>query len=111
MKVSQKALSLLGLAANAGLVASGGESVQQALQKRKVKLLLCEAGISPRSVKDMQNSAQYYHLPLYLLETEHLGKSIGKDGRRMLAVTDEGFARRIRQELDLANNEGEATHE
>lgn len=43
----------------------------------------------------------FYHVPLYFYGTkEKLGHAMGKELRASLAVTDEGFAKAMREHLD-----------
>ncbi|MBR4014611.1 MAG: ribosomal L7Ae/L30e/S12e/Gadd45 family protein [Anaerotignum sp.] len=93
-----KFYSLLGLCKRAGKLAAGEVAAEQAVRKKTAYLLILAEDASANTKKKFRNSAAYYHLPL--VETgmkDELGKAIGADLRSILAVTEEGFAKKLRE--------------
>jgi len=100
----KKLLSLLGLAAKAGKVASGEFSVEKAVKERKAFLVLVADDASDNTKKNFRNMCAFYEVPIvFCADKEVLGHSIGKVFRACTAVTDEGFARAILK-LTESNN-------
>ena len=98
-----KIYSLLGLCQRAGKLISGEVGSQQAIQKGNAKLLLLAEDASANTKQKFQNSAVYYHIPLYTIGTkEAIGAALGKDSRSVLVITEEGFAKSIVQKINQA---------
>lgn len=88
---TDKALSMLGLAARAGKVASGAFQVGKALASKQAYLILYDAQLSEAAADE------YLHSPVHAvkLESGELGRAIGKPERLVCAVTETNFANRI----------------
>lgn len=87
---------LLGLASRARKICSGGDSVMKAIRKNDAKLVLIASDASNRTKKTIQDKCRYYGVNLYTVSNQfELGKAIGKDKRITVAVTDEGFAKKL----------------
>lgn len=93
-----KFLSLLGLCKRAGKLAAGEVAVEQAVRSKQAYLLILSEDASKNTKKKFNNSAAYYELPLVQIKTkEELGRAIGTDMRSILAITEEGFAKKLKQ--------------
>jgi len=90
----EKALSMLGLCQRAGKLASGFDAVRLALSKKQAKLVVVSGFSSPDTIDRWRAKCHYYEVAFCVIEAD-LGHAIGKDGRVVAAVTDEGFARAI----------------
>jgi ribosomal protein L7Ae-like RNA K-turn-binding protein len=106
MLVSEKFLSLLGLAAAAGKVSSGNTAVEEAFKKNKVKLLLLAGDCAENTINEYKKSAEKANICYYILDTAELGKSIGKPERKAVCITDNQFAQVLEKQLGLLNNFG-----
>jgi len=96
-------LSMLGLAAKAGKVASGEFSTEKAVKSRQAFLVVVSEEASENTKKMFRNMCAFYQIPMYLYASkEALGKSIGRQFRASLAVLDQGFARSLEEKLKLA---------
>ncbi|MBR0147230.1 MAG: ribosomal L7Ae/L30e/S12e/Gadd45 family protein [Eubacterium sp.] len=94
--MSDKRLSLLGLAARAGAVQSGGFLTEKAVQSGTAVFVIIAEDASANSRKKIQDKCTYYHVPYAVCETQDiLGHKIGKESRSCLAITDENFGRQI----------------
>lgn len=95
-----KALSLLGLAAKAGKVASGEFSVEKEIKSGRVYLVVAAGDASDNTKKAIRNicSNQKVELVFYS-NKEELGHAIGKQFRVSAAVLDQGFAKAIVKQI------------
>lgn len=99
--LQQQWMSLLGLAFRARKVISGEELVVGEIRKQKAKLVLLSADASSHTQKKIINKCKYYKIPFRLVPSrEQLGRSIGKSERVVVAILDEGFAKKLESLLD-----------
>lgn len=95
-----KVLSMLGIAAKAGGVASGEFSTEKAVKDGRAYLVIVAADASENTKKSFRNMTDFYEVPMYLYgDKEILGHFIGKEFRASLAVTNEGLAHSIEDKL------------
>lgn len=95
-----KVLSMLGIAAKAGGVASGEFSTEKAVKDGRAYLVIVAADASENTKKNFRNMTDFYEVPMYLYgDKEILGHFIGKEFRASLAVTNEGLAHSIEDKL------------
>lgn len=100
MPIRHKYLSILGLAAKAGKVISGGMMTEKMIQNGRAVLVLAASDASENTKKKFTDLCRNYAVPLFFPEArEVLGHAVGKDFRASLAVTDQGFADAIIKEL------------
>ena len=97
-----KALSLTGLAAKAGKVASGEFSVEKSVKSGKSFLVLAAEDASQNTKKKFANMCSFYQVPIFFFSgKEELGKAIGKEYRACLSIEDENLAKAVIKALDL----------
>lgn len=88
-----KRLGMLGLAAKAGNVASGGFSTEKAITEGKAYFVIIAEDASDNTKKKFENKCRYYGIPYVICgKMDELGHMIGKESRTSLAITDERFA-------------------
>ena len=98
--MTDKALSMIGLATKAGKIASGEFAVESAVRKGKACLVIIASDASDNTKKKIMNMTQYYEVPIHMIGTkEELGHYIGKEYRSMLAVLDAGFASSFEKQI------------
>lgn len=91
-------LSMLGLAARAGKVASGEFSTEKAVKDGKAHLVIIAEDASHNTRKQFVNMCTFYGVPyLIAYEKDVLGYSIGRQMRSSAAVVDGNFAKGLRQ--------------
>ena len=95
--MNRQALNMLGLCMRAGRLASGEQACLAAIRRGTACLVLVDASASANTQKMFTDSCAYYEVALLIAPEEALGAAIGKPGRKVAAVLDEGFAGRIRQ--------------
>jgi ribosomal protein L7Ae-like RNA K-turn-binding protein len=97
----KQALSLLGLANRARKVISGEELVVKEVKAGRAKLVLLSLDASPNTAKKIQDKCSFYNTQIKFIENrEVLGSAIGKAERVVLAILDDGFARKLAALLD-----------
>lgn len=95
-----KILSLLGIAAKSGSVASGEFSTEKAVKDGKARLVIVASDASENTQKMFRNMTEFYKVPMYVYaDKDTLGHCIGKEFRASLAVTNAGLARSIEDKL------------
>lgn len=96
--MTEKWQSLLGLANRARKIVSGEGLVVKEVQLKRAKLVLLAQDASENTKKKITDKCSYYHIPLLLVEDRYtLGQAIGKDDRVVVAVTDDGFAKKLKE--------------
>ena len=97
---THKALSLAGLAARAGAVASGEFSTEKSIKSGKAFLVIISEDASDNTKKKFMNSCTYYHVPFRIFsDKDTLGHAIGRQERATIAIEDQGLAKAILGEL------------
>lgn len=109
MEDNKRIYQFMGLAARAGKLVSGFEAVKESLRRGQVELLVVAEDISRNTMSGLLDCLS--HCPdgpdtFRFGESHELGYYIGKRPRAVVAVTDKGFAVRLRQMFDesLANS-------
>lgn len=93
----RKFYSLLGLCKRSGNIAAGETAAEQAVRRKNAELLILAGDASANTKKKFRNSAAYYGITL--VETgnkEELGRAIGTEQRSIIAVTEKGFAAKLK---------------
>ena len=91
-----KVLSMLGIAAKSGNVASGEFSTEKAVKEGKARLVIVAEDASDNTKKKFRNMTDFYRVPMAVYaDKESLGHFVGKEFRASLAVVNEGLARSI----------------
>ncbi|MFP7296138.1 YlxQ family RNA-binding protein [Neobacillus niacini] len=98
---SNQWMSLLGLANRARKIISGEELSVKEIRSGKAKLVLLSADASANTTKKITDKCKSYEVPYKLVEDRHLlGQAIGKEARVVVAVLDNGFAKKLMTLLD-----------
>lgn len=101
----EKVKGILGLCQKAGRLQSGDFSAEKAIKSGKARLLLIEESASENTQKKYTELCSFRGIPLIRLK--EVGSPIGKTGRLVAAVTDENFARMIRNACAAGEKTGE----
>jgi ribosomal protein L7Ae-like RNA K-turn-binding protein len=92
---------LLGLANRARKVVSGEDLVIKEVRNARAKLVLLTEDASSNTAKKVTDKCNYYKVPYKKVSNRAvLGRSIGKESRVVVAVTDQGFANKLISLLD-----------
>ena len=97
----KKILSMFGLAARAGKIASGEFQTETAVKSGTAHLVVVAEDASDNTKKLFYDKCSFYKVPVITLGTkEELGHAIGKEFRASLAVLDEGFASAVMKKVE-----------
>lgn len=100
MNGSDKALSLLGLAARARKIVSGEELVVKGIQRGIVFYVIIAEDASINSKKKIIDKCNFYDIPFNeKFDRNMLGHAIGKESRITVGITDQGFSNRLEELL------------
>lgn len=98
---SNQWMSLLGLANRARKIISGEELSLKEIRSGKAKLVLLSADASANTAKKITDKCKSYNVPLKVVENRLLlGQAIGKEARVVVAIMDNGFAKKMVTLLD-----------
>jgi ribosomal protein L7Ae-like RNA K-turn-binding protein len=92
-------LGMLGLCARAGRLTSGEDGVRIAVRKKQAALVIIDACASKGTREKAESLSRAHGTRLISVDAD-IGKAIGKEGRRLIAVTDAAFAKNL---LELFN--------
>ncbi|MCD7033741.1 YlxQ family RNA-binding protein [Metabacillus sp. GX 13764] len=99
--MNEQWMSLLGLANRARKVISGEELVVKEVRRGGAKLVLLSDDASANTHKKVTDKCRTYKVPVaFVPDRNVLGKAIGKDARVVAAVTEAGFASKLKGLLD-----------
>ncbi|GAP02623.1 ribosomal protein L7A family [Fructobacillus pseudoficulneus] len=100
MNSKDQFLQLLGLARRSGNLVFGTGDTLTAIQKRKAKIAFFPVDGGASQQKKFRDKANFYHVTLVETFTkEELSQAIGLN-RSIMAVTDQGFAKKMKQLLE-----------
>lgn len=81
----------------AGKIVTGDVAVMKAVRSGQALLLLVAGDASKATIKKYRDKCRYYEVPIAVCSNRtELGACIGKTERVAIAITDNGFARMIR---------------
>ena len=100
-QADKRILSMFGLAARAGRIASGEFQTETAVKDGTAQLVVVAEDASDNTKKLFRDKGSFYKVPVITLGTkEELGHAIGKEFRASLAILDEGFATAIMKKMN-----------
>lgn len=106
MILQDRVLSMLGIAAKAGSVASSEFSTEKAVKSFQAFLVIVANDASDNTKKMFRDMTNFYEVPYYeYADKELLGSSIGKQFRASLAITDENLAKAVEKKLQMTKTE------
>ena len=91
-------LNLLGIARRAGKLSLGYDSVEEAVNKKKSKLIILACDVSERTRRSVENISKRGNVTTVFsdIPMERIGSAIGK-AVGIVSVNDEGFAKRLKE--------------
>lgn len=97
----KRILSMFGLAARAGKLASGEFQTETAVKSGTAFLVVVANDASDNTRKLFHDKCSFYKVPVIILGTkEELGHAIGKEFRASVAILDEGFAGAVMKKIE-----------
>jgi ribosomal protein L7Ae-like RNA K-turn-binding protein len=97
-----KLVQSLGLCQKARKLVSGEQFVLEAIKKEKAKLVFLANDAGINTTKRIKEKTEYHNLKTIVeLSSEEISGAIGKRNRKVIAITDAGFARMIESQLNI----------
>jgi ribosomal protein L7Ae-like RNA K-turn-binding protein len=94
-------MSLLGLANRARKIITGEELSLKEIRSGKAKLIILSRDASMNTTKKITDKCKSYEIPYKFVENRQLlGNAIGKEARVVVAIMDNGFAKKLVTLLD-----------
>lgn len=104
----KRMLSLVGLAAKAGKIASGEFQTETSVKDGTAQLVLVAGNASENTKKLFRDKCSFYQVPFYMIGTkEELGAAIGKEYRASIAILDEGLAKAVQKKINEQMSQGD----
>ena len=101
MESKEKVFGMLGLCAKAGKISCGNQAVLEAIEKRKVKLLIIAKDSSDRTKENFRKLGKEKNIPFIIDYTiQELSEKIGRENKAIIAICDENFAVAIQKILN-----------
>ena len=99
--INNNILGLIGLAMKAGKICFGADSVEENLNKQKVKLLIISKESSERTQSKFVKLCEKYNVPVIIDgEIDALSKAIGKNNKAIIGIKDINFAKSIQKKYN-----------
>lgn len=95
--------SYLGFAVKSGNCEIGDMACERALRGGKARVILVHSEAGENTVKKFNKLCEQTQIPFYRIEGLSLYEAIGKDGCRVIAVTDKQLAGAMIKQLKLKN--------
>jgi len=103
--------SFMGLAVKAGRLLSGEEACERAIKSNNVNLIVVAKDASLNTKKKFTDKCKFRNVEIRFFGTKELiGRHIGKDIRSVIAILDEGFARKLAEKIDSCTDEFGGEH-
>ncbi|MFI3231534.1 MAG: ribosomal L7Ae/L30e/S12e/Gadd45 family protein [bacterium] len=100
--VNRKLLSMLSLCQKAGKMTSGEVSVEKNIQSGMALYVIVPKDASDNTIEKFKNKTDYYEVDFCIFgEKEILSQSIGKVNRTVFGITDENFAKKIKEYIKI----------
>lgn len=102
--MTDRIYSFIGMAMKAGKLQSGEFACEKAVKTGKAMLIIVSTEASLNTKKNFSDMCSYRGVEIrFFGKKAELGKFSGKDMRAVLAVTDQGFARKLTEMIDSSD--------
>lgn len=99
---------MLGFAARARKCIFGFQAVEGAVMKKKTDLVLADISLSENSAQKVRELCESKNVMLVFCEPGgEIGRRTGKDAAKVIAVTDRLFSDRLKEIVNLYNDNSE----
>lgn len=106
-----KIYSFIGLAKKAGAIATGEGLTELAIKRRKANLVIVTKDASANTRKKIETVLYESNIPILDFgHKEKLGHMLGKKFFSVIAITDRGFAERIKELIEQEQNNDNTAH-
>ena len=94
-QIENRVIGFLGLCMRAGRSVSGQEACVDLIRRGEAALVLLDGGASENTKKRIIDACHSHDVPGWSLSENALGQAIGKRGRMVIALRDDGMARNL----------------
>lgn len=102
--MTDKFFRMIGLSMRAGEIEAGEAKTEDRLRHGKSKLVIISEDASENTVKKFSSLCKNYGVPVVVAGSrEVLGNYTGRDFAVVLTLSDEGFAKRLKELADDTN--------
>lgn len=101
-QIENRVTSFLGLCMRAGRITSGQEACVDLIRRQEAALVLLDGSASDNTRKRIIDACHSHDAPAWELSANALGQAIGKRGRMVIALQDDGMAQNL---LNLLKDE------
>lgn len=99
--MDNKVKSLLSICMKAGLLKVGEVSAEKSLQAKTAQLIIISEDASDNTKKKFINKSFYYNVPTRIYgDRDEISRTIGRENRVVLAVTDKSLSSQIEKIID-----------
>ena len=99
--MNQQWLNFLGLALSASAVITGEQMVVQAIQSKKVHLVILAEDISYNTLKKVTDKCKFYEVDwIQKANSDEIGHALGKEFRKVVGITDRNFAKALKNKMN-----------
>ncbi len=96
MKIYNRIYNTLGICRKAGKLVLGTAAVEKSILTQKAKLVVLSSSVSQRTLKKYQTLCDDKNIDILIIDDNNcLGKSIGRDGIKIMAITDHNFKKMV----------------
>jgi ribosomal protein L7Ae-like RNA K-turn-binding protein len=96
MTDQKKIYQMLGMAARARMLIMGEDLVVREIRAGNARLVIVSEDASKNTMKKLTDKSTFYNVEKHVFGTrEELGHAVGKESRVVLALTDNGFAKKV----------------
>ena len=93
--IENQVVSFLGLCMRAGRIVSGQEACVDLIRRKEAALVLLDGSASDNTRKRIVDACHSHDAPAWELSANALGQAIGKRGRMVIALKDDGMAQNL----------------
>lgn len=97
--MSNKLYAMLGLARRARKLVIG-ESAITTIQNQKARVVLVSDEASENTLKKVKDKCQFYNVTYGIVNDNFMNQAIGEFNTKIIAITDEGMAKKIREYME-----------
>lgn len=99
--MTDRIYTFMGLAQKAGKLFSGTDSSERAVKSGRAKLVIVAEDASRNTRKKFEDMCRYHGAAMRVFGMkELLGRYAGKDERSVIAIAEQGFAKRLIEMID-----------
>ena len=99
-QIENRVIGFLGLCMRAGRIVSGQEACVDLIRRQEAALVLLDGSASENTKKRIIDACHSHGAPGWILSENALGEAIGKRGRMVIALKDDGMARNLLSMLE-----------